>query len=212
MNHRGAREWPIPGTRLVVPDPPLRQSREPEVDWHDRLKARDEALEALRQRYQCDHAKVQVRARISTNSATHMIRQCLRCGIAVGQAISKADALRFTSAEPPPFDAGLNKRWWEEYNAEIEKITQSSGSRREYTRASFLHRYDEYLQSPEWKARRALVIERAAGLCEGCRLRPPTQVHHRTYRHVGREFIFELAAVCDDCHEVLHDEPPMEEP
>jgi hypothetical protein len=31
-------------------------------------------------------------------------------------------------------------------------------------------------------------------------------VHHLTYAHVFNEFLFELMAVCDECHDRLHRE------
>ena len=64
--------------------------------------------------------------------------------------------------------------------------------------------YDAYLASPEWAARRDLVLDRAGGICEGCRCARATQAHHRNYDHVGDEFLFELVAVCDACHRRLH--------
>jgi 5-methylcytosine-specific restriction endonuclease McrA len=37
---------------------------------------------------------------------------------------------------------------------------------------------------------------------DGCQSRA-TQVHHLTYRHLGNEPLFELMAICRDCHEQL---------
>lgn len=65
-------------------------------------------------------------------------------------------------------------------------------------------RYDAHLLSPEWAELRRRVFSRAAGLCEGCRRRPPVQVHHLTYEHMGNEFLWELAAVCLECHRRVH--------
>lgn len=67
--------------------------------------------------------------------------------------------------------------------------------------------YADYLKSVEWAGRRERVMERARGLCEGCRGRPATEVHHLTYEHVTREFLFELVALCGDCHARMHGAP-----
>lgn len=67
--------------------------------------------------------------------------------------------------------------------------------------------YADYLKSAEWATRREKVMQRAGGVCEGCRCRPATEVHHLTYEHVTREFLFELVAICGDCHARLHDAP-----
>lgn len=64
--------------------------------------------------------------------------------------------------------------------------------------------YARYLESPAWRRRRALVLKRANGLCEGCLVKPAVQVHHTTYRNAGDELLWELRAVCMDCHEKCH--------
>jgi 5-methylcytosine-specific restriction endonuclease McrA len=48
------------------------------------------------------------------------------------------------------------------------------------------------------------VIERADGLCEGCRSAEAVHVHHLTYKHCGNEFLWELVAICRECHERVH--------
>lgn len=70
--------------------------------------------------------------------------------------------------------------------------------------------YADYLRSQEWADRRARVMERAGYRCEGCRDRNATEVHHLSYDNVTREFLFELVALCGECHERIHTEemPP----
>jgi 5-methylcytosine-specific restriction endonuclease McrA len=38
------------------------------------------------------------------------------------------------------------------------------------------------------------------------RLKRATQVHHTTYKHVGNEFLWELRAICDECHDRFHED------
>lgn len=64
--------------------------------------------------------------------------------------------------------------------------------------------YDQYLLSPEWRDLRERVFDRSDGRCEGCRNLNATQVHHLTYERVGAELLFDLVAVCDECHEKAH--------
>jgi 5-methylcytosine-specific restriction endonuclease McrA len=71
--------------------------------------------------------------------------------------------------------------------------------------AQWWERYDNYLLSNGWRKRRALVMGRANNLCEGCGTRRATQVHHLTYTHVFNEFLWELVALCDECHSRVHD-------
>jgi 5-methylcytosine-specific restriction endonuclease McrA len=76
--------------------------------------------------------------------------------------------------------------------------------KREAFTAQQREEYHQYLQTPQWAERRALVLKRSAGLCEGCRLASAEQVHHTTYAHCGNEFLWELVAICRDCHERFH--------
>lgn len=68
--------------------------------------------------------------------------------------------------------------------------------------------YADYLRSREWAERREKVMQRALGLCEGCRVRPAGEVHHLSYEHVTEEFLFELVALCGDCHARIHGASP----
>lgn len=71
-------------------------------------------------------------------------------------------------------------------------------------RAAFNGDYKAYLESPEWRAKAALVRARAKRTCEGCGVRPAVEVHHLTYAHIGCEFLFELVALCSHCHDRWH--------
>jgi hypothetical protein len=73
--------------------------------------------------------------------------------------------------------------------------------------------YNAYLNSPDWRHKRSLVLRRAGETCEGCRNAKATQVHHRKYPEgcfpgfpewIAREKLFDLVAICPDCHRDLH--------
>lgn len=64
--------------------------------------------------------------------------------------------------------------------------------------------YGYYLRSPAWQEKRRAVLRRAGHRCEGCGKDRPLQVHHKTYERVGDEFLFDLQALCDPCHERVH--------
>jgi 5-methylcytosine-specific restriction endonuclease McrA len=89
-------------------------------------------------------------------------------------------------------------------NPIVERLRRARGKGRD----AWLICYREYLASPEWQVRRQHVLERSRGVCEGCREQPASEVHHLTYDHVGEEFLWELEAVCDDCHSRVHGRPP----
>lgn len=64
--------------------------------------------------------------------------------------------------------------------------------------------YSEYLKTPAWRGKRQQVLQRAGGLCEGCRSAAPDRVHHLTYEHAGDELLYELVALCVPCHQKAH--------
>lgn len=73
-----------------------------------------------------------------------------------------------------------------------------------YDKRAWHEWYRRYLLSSDWQMRREAVMQRAGGFCEGCRAHTATQVHHLTYDHVGYELLWELVAVCSDCHKRVH--------
>jgi hypothetical protein len=65
--------------------------------------------------------------------------------------------------------------------------------------------YREYLRHPRFLKVRAVVFRRAAGRCERCGLRPPTEPHHLRYPPWGEFDVPEnLIAVCNPCHCEIH--------
>lgn len=64
--------------------------------------------------------------------------------------------------------------------------------------------YPEYLASEHWQdVQRRFWASRLAERCAGCKGRP-TQIHHRTYKRLGQEWLNDLVAVCRDCHVAIH--------
>ena len=62
--------------------------------------------------------------------------------------------------------------------------------------------YRMYLASKEWKKRRARVMDRDNYLCRICGKRA-TEVHHLTYDRIFDEPLYDLVAICRECHEVI---------
>lgn len=65
-------------------------------------------------------------------------------------------------------------------------------------------RYSKYLRTAAWGERRRRVLSRAKGLCERCRVRPASHVHHLTYQRLGNEPLSDLLALCWQCHNEEH--------
>ncbi len=68
--------------------------------------------------------------------------------------------------------------------------------------------YQDYLRSEQWQQLRLKVLKRDGFRCQGCLAARATQVHHRSYGNVRREFCFELISLCDACHARLHGRQP----
>jgi 5-methylcytosine-specific restriction endonuclease McrA len=151
---------------------------------------------------------MEVRRVTIAGGATQFRQQCLTCGELIGQAISRASV----PPNVPPNDDGLAERYRKHRQAEYKSIIQRHVRKQKAHDTEWRAKYETYLQSPEWKAKRDKVLKRADGKCEGCGERPASEVHHLTYAHVCEEFLFELVALCTDCHARVHhgDEAPIE--
>ena len=143
--------------------------------------------------------------RTNKDGTKHFVYQCNRCGKTGNQAISEAKAYELNGGnKPPPLDESRWKKW-------------NAAKLKEQEEAEVLFRgeadaeYSRYLASPEWAAKRRLVLKRAGGLCEGCGIARATDAHHLTYDHKYEELLFELVAVCRPCHMRAHPEKSVPE-
>jgi len=98
------------------------------------------------------------------------------------------------------------------YQARITEWARQDREREE-SRKLWWQRYNAYLISPEWRRKRALVLKRAGGICEGCGDKGAIQVHHLKYPTdcwpgsadwIAKEKLFDLRAVCIACHDDVH--------
>ena len=151
----------------------------------------------------CDHeGMVTLTVFTASNATRHYRHQCSRCGDNLG-AVKKIDVSPRLEPSLPAFDQGLRDRWMEAVRSREQEIRE--GARREDKEEFDAWYKGDYLRSAAWQAMRRKIFARAKGVCEGCGERGPAEVHHLTYKHVGREFMWELAAVCRECHERIHD-------
>jgi 5-methylcytosine-specific restriction endonuclease McrA len=152
----------------------------------------------------CEHDRTEVRRRVSDSGRVSYWPQCLCCG-----RFPKGQVAKATLADPdavPNADDTLSDAYYAAQRRRQAAIEQRHVRLQKRERAEHRRWYDQYLNSPRWRAIRRAVMERAQGLCEGCRRRPATEVHHLTYEHVGDELLWELKAVCDHCHRRCHPE------
>jgi hypothetical protein len=64
--------------------------------------------------------------------------------------------------------------------------------------------YREYLQSPDWKAKRSQKHARSSGRCAVCRAGEYIDVHHLEYRNWVDVQMSDLRLLCRRCHDVAH--------
>jgi len=185
----------------------------------DPIKIKSKAAEELIAKFKCTHEKSELRKRVVDKGVIQFVAQCLRCGDPTTSPLARAKAVaQCGGQEPPPFDEELQSSWeqgyssgWKQINLDYEKNVAAYEKARKERTTEWWAWYIEYLKSPEWREKSKQVILRAQGICEGCRAEKATSAHHLTYAHAGSEFLFELVAVCNQCHERLHangeDEP-----
>ena len=69
--------------------------------------------------------------------------------------------------------------------------------------------YRKYLRSASWLKKKAelvvsVVLRGGNVRCANCDSADNLDVHHKNYHHVGDELLDELAFLCRDCHETVH--------
>jgi 5-methylcytosine-specific restriction endonuclease McrA len=134
---------------------------------------------------------------VSTRQLRYQCRECFEyVGGSQRHALATPDTPEVDPASLVARDQYRERRW-RRYRAEWDQGIREQDE-------EWWRRYDEYLSTDEWHQRRRLVLERDGGICQNCRAARATQAHHLSYRNVGNEFLWELVAVCDDCHVCCH--------
>jgi 5-methylcytosine-specific restriction endonuclease McrA len=158
---------------------------------------------------ECEHKRQELRRGQNMGGHPVIRMQCLDCGLRLGKAFGIKQTPN--ADELSGFDDEMHNAYKAERKAVKEKIDQKyvevqlrRWKAKEQGDSYYQQAHNAYLSSPEWRARRKLVLDRSQGLCEGCRLAPPTEVHHLSYEHWGHELLFELVALCGDCHDRIH--------
>lgn len=150
----------------------------------------------------CEHPKTEIRWRRDGHGT--WVRQCQTCGAQSGNALSGKAPEVLAIEGKPLFDETIAEVYAQNVKRYRELQHEEEQRRNEEKQRQWWAWYSSYLRSSQWKARREAVLERAKGLCEGCRRREALHVHHLTYEHVGDELLFELVALCKSCHRKLH--------
>lgn len=144
----------------------------------------------------CEGQHFDLRKRVLGNGGVQFVQQCMTCGRAGSQPMSRA-SLGSRADKLHLFDEALIKQW-------EERGTAKRTAEKKAEKDAWLKEHGAYLRTGQWRSLRDAVMARSRSLCEGCGLARATQVHHLTYEHWRQEFLWELVAVCDDCHNRVH--------
>lgn len=150
----------------------------------------------------CRHEREEVRKQVAVNGVVHFRPQCLDCG-RCGSSIARAALTEEAMANAPLVDKSIETRYWQARQAEMAAQVEKE---REAARQSRFAQMSEYYNSVQWWNKRTAVLKRDNHLCQaqlpGC-TRTAQQVHHLTYDHFMNEPLFDLIAVCVQCHDVI---------
>lgn len=141
---------------------------------------------------------------MADNRRNYYIR-CATCG-RPGSPVPKSalNQIEKDGAEGRAFS--LAERRQAEDVAAVETV-RNAAARRTAASDAWWRKYDEYLRSDRWRfEKREPVLVRDGYLCQArlsCCTNEATQVHHTTYEHVFDEPLFDLIAVCRECHEEI---------
>jgi 5-methylcytosine-specific restriction endonuclease McrA len=64
--------------------------------------------------------------------------------------------------------------------------------------------YSEYMKSDRWRRVRERRIFKDRGMCFVCGSRHNLEVHHVSYRNLGRERMRDLITLCREHHRMFH--------
>lgn len=162
-----------------------------------------DAWNKAQEEFKCEHPmdKRELRYKKDSLGRLSYVMQCLCCGVAATSALKHSFAQDKTFILP--FDEDLADSYFKQRRERYEQLCNEENTKHTNKETDWFTKYNNYLRSPEWQARRQKVLIRDKYLCQACLEKNATQVHHLSYDHVFNEPLFELVAVCKECHDKL---------
>ncbi len=160
-------------------------------------EAQENEYAKIELKFLCKHGVRELRLRTIKGGTQTYVRQCIRCGNTSQPVKKEAAQIELNGIAAPEYDNDQENQWNNQKTSAYEAVRARFRNKR-------VDDYGEYLSSDNWTRKREKVIARAQGICEGCGEKSATEVHHISYEHVGNEFLFELVAVCSECHDSIH--------
>jgi hypothetical protein len=179
--------------RVVDPD----TGRQVELFNSEELKSDRSTYWAVR----CEHPQIELGRVVYPNASIHIRKVCLSCGEFVGDTVKKGPQ----HDQLPPIEyIDIRDKYRKARDAGWKEILQKHARLQRKRDAGFQKEYAAYLSSKNWKEKRQKVLARAKFICEGCLEKPAAVIHHTSYARIYRELLFDLVALCHDCHAVCH--------
>lgn len=146
---------------------------------------------------------------VMSNGVVVARSQCKSCGQLHGNALGGYSKEERESL--PPYNKEKRDTFYNQ-RSELARVfyqrrTELTQKRHERQQRQWWQSYSDYLQSPQWKAKRELILKRDNYTCQACLKNRANQVHHKSYEFVdftGKEPCFDLIAICEECHVRLH--------
>lgn len=93
------------------------------------------------------------------------------------------------------------KRKKKKKNAWMSALKNDAGKRDACGRPQ----YHSYIKSPAWFRVRNAALAFYKNRCDMCGSTVNLQVHHKTYKRLGREEMRDLQVLCGECHQSVHE-------
>lgn len=151
---------------------------------------------------QCEHKTNIIVRRIYSNGVLNFQYQCTKCGRV--RTIKKSSLTAEQQLNAPEYDPDINDRYYHARNEAWQSKRDAEDAEKQKKDREWWIKYNIYLESDRWKKKRQRVLDRALHICEGCGRNGAVHVHHENYSRVGNEMLWDLRAVCKDCHSRLH--------
>lgn len=152
----------------------------------------------------CEHPRAEPRRAIKEGNHQDFYRmQCPDCGVKLSNQLKYSDVAEFEAlfGKPKNWDEAKYQSCQATRNF-VSKVVRA-GIEIEHERV-WWERYTEYMNSPQWRARRSRIMLRDNFICQACHVKPANHVHHKTYERLGEELDEDLVALCFECHKAEH--------
>jgi 5-methylcytosine-specific restriction endonuclease McrA len=155
--------------------------------------------------HDCAHEQTRiVWSRINGYGEPMCVRQLRRQCQSRGELFGASLRHELAAPDTPEVDTELLRRSIRTREEAREERWREFRRQREEEEVKWWERYHTHLRSEAWREKRQRVLLRAGCICEGCGARQASDIHHLTYKHMGDEFLFEVVAICRECHERYH--------